>query len=258
MLVVCSCLLRYFFVFLYFLASYHMVNDRMRQKHWWTESGVTWDKGLNLVIVRPFCPSLKLRTCFFWMWIWFIVFVLLWASCFWCVCQRARHHFTFTLSDVHHCQEVHMCTSDGFFTEILNVPILSDLAIISVYLFYTICVLMCGLECNLDMNRLQSSQTWLLDVRDQNNRVIVFRNLPKWKFVLIIHDIKQGWGPKRAHLQLNVGGSGDSGLFSMCLCCRDGGGMEEERVPVSHSWCATVSTFYLLPSQLTGWATTRD
>ena len=30
--------------------------------------------------------------------------------------------------------------------------------------------------------------------------------------------------------------------------------MEDERAPVGHSWCATASTFYLLLSQLTGWA----
>lgn len=47
-------------------------------------------------------------------------------------------------------------------------------------------------------------------------------------------------GPEQAHLQLNVGAGGDSALFSMCLCCRSGGGTEEERVPVGHSWCATV------------------
>lgn len=88
--------------------------------------------------------------------------------------------------------------------------------------------------------------------------IVIFRNLRKWKFILIIHDIKQGWGPKQAHLQLNVGGCEDTGLFSMCLCCRGGGGMEEERVPVGHSWCATVSTFYLLLSQLTGWGPTNS
>lgn len=51
--------------------------------------------------------------------------------------------------------------------------VLSDIATISVYSFHTFYLLMCGFEwyvCNLDMNRLQSSQTWLLDVRDLNNR----------------------------------------------------------------------------------------
>lgn len=65
-------------------------------------------------------------------------------------------------------------------------------------------------------------------------------------------------GPKADSFAAECGGSGDSGLFSMCLCGRDGGGTEEERLPVGHSWCATVSTFYLLLSQLTGWAMTRD
>lgn len=112
--------------------------------------------------------------------------------------------------------------------------------------------------CNLDMNRLQSSQTWLLDVRDLNNRRYSFQKPAQMKIHPHYSWHQTGWGPKRAHLQLNVGGSGDSGLFSMCLCCRGGGGMEEERVPVGHSWCATVSTFYLPLSQLTGWDTTRD
>lgn len=55
-----------------------------------------------------------------------------------------------------------------------------------------------------------------------------------------------------AHLQLNVGGGWDSGLFSMCLCFRGCGGMEEEKAPVGHSWCATVWTFYLLLSYWQG------
>ncbi|KAK5609392.1 hypothetical protein CRENBAI_010225 [Crenichthys baileyi] len=50
---------------------------------------------------------------------------------------------------------------------------------------------------------------------------------------------------------MNVGRSGDSGLFSMCLCCKGGGGKEEEKTPVGHSWCTTVQTSYLLLSQLT-------
>lgn len=64
--------------------------------------------------------------------------------------------------------------------------------------------------------------------------ITVFSKLLKWKSALIIHDIKQGWDPERAHLQLNAGGSGDSGLFSMCL----GNGVGEGWRTRGHQWTA--------------------
>lgn len=43
-----------------------------------------------------------------------------------------------------------------------------------------------------------------------------------------------------------------------CVCVTEVVRDRDERVPVDHSWCATVSTFYLLLSHLMVWAMTRD
>lgn len=69
-------------------------------------------------------------------------------------------------------------------------------------------------------------------VGPKQSGVTVFSKLRKWKRTLIIHDIKQGWDPEWAHLQLNAGGNGDSSLFSMCL----GNGVGEGWRMREHQW----------------------
>lgn len=81
--------------------------------------------------------------------------------------------------------------------------------------------------------------TWLACTPDccvtaKQSGVTVFSKLHKWKRTLIIHDIKQGQDPERAHLQLNAGGTGDSSLFSMCL----GNGVGQGWRMRGHQWTA--------------------
>lgn len=71
-------------------------------------------------------------------------------------------------------------------------------------------------------------------VGPKQSGVTVSSKLRKWKCTLIIHDIKQGRDPERAHLQLNAGGGGDSSLFSMCL----GNGVGEGWRMRGHQWTA--------------------
>lgn len=90
---------------------------------------VTYSKCMKMSDITFFF-SLHQKLCFA-LFVVSTICVFLWAACFsvmcffWFVCQQVRHHFTSTLSDVHHCQEVHMSTwMDASHDTTVDVPIL--------------------------------------------------------------------------------------------------------------------------------------